>query len=318
MRYFLPNRKTLSAYYQSDNIELPLGGAPLHLAQKWDTLNKMDTQETTRIFDADSLLWGLASTVSGSSSFVSGAGLSAGVWLQIFHIHKGKQRTLFNKPRPIDSVSGSGQNPLLLKPTYLFRAGDSVMIEVKSTDPTNIQGVELVLFCNRLDGGTSPNQYQQIVLSQKADMLESAVSAQPPATDAPPVDARPLVLTSAQLTAYPNPGAAPVTIFSYQVPPGQRARIKRHALVNLAGGQIDMTGNVIWRFFVNGAPLKGLGAQISTIGTFQTPDEVVIWLTENDQFQVTVEVPNGQPVVPGNTAYRIIGWTEPLIKGLQS
>ena len=79
-----------------------------------------------------------------------------------------------------------------------------------------------------------------------------------------------------------------------------------------------MTGNVIWRFFVNGAPLKGLGAQISTIGTFQTPDEVVIWLTENDQFQVTVEVPNGQPVVPGNTAYRIIGWTEPLIKGLQS
>lgn len=150
MTYFLGNRGPLSAYYQADSIELPQGGAPVHLVNKWDALAQMDTQETTRIFDADTLLWGLTSSVTGTSAFVSPAGLAAGIFLQIYHIHQGGQRTLFNKPRPIDSVTGTGQKPFQLKPTYLFHAGDQVMVEVKSTDPTNAQKVEVVLFCNKV------------------------------------------------------------------------------------------------------------------------------------------------------------------------
>jgi hypothetical protein len=149
--YFLPNRKTLSAYYQALGVELPQGGAPLHLSQKWDALAQMDTQEQTRILDTDTILWGLAGSFVGASAYVSPAGLAAGVFLNIYHIHQGQQRALFNKPRPLDSVCGSGQLPFQLKPTYLFLAGDQVMIEVKSTDAQNALAVEVVLFCNKIN-----------------------------------------------------------------------------------------------------------------------------------------------------------------------
>jgi hypothetical protein len=161
----------------------------------------------------------------------------------------------------------------------------------------------------------SVNPFQAQVLQWKAATLAGAVSAPPPATDKPPVNTRPLVLTSTQQFNYPGPGLPAITIFSYQVPPGQLARIFRHALVHIGGNPPDMIGNVTWRFLVNGAPVKGLGAQIAQIGNFQTPDEVVLWLTENDLFTVTVEVAGLAPAQAGVTAYRINGWTQPLLKG---
>lgn len=150
MQYFLGNHGTLSAYFQAPSIEVPEGGAPVHLSQKWDALAAMDTQELTRIMDSDTVLWGIAGSISGTSGYVSPTGLAAGIFIQIYHIHQGQQRTLFNKHRPLDSVAGTGQKPMLLKPTYLFLAGDSVMVEVKSTDATNPQAVEVVLYCNKM------------------------------------------------------------------------------------------------------------------------------------------------------------------------
>lgn len=159
------------------------------------------------------------------------------------------------------------------------------------------------------------NPYQALVLQMKSNALATSASSQPPVTDRPPVNARPLVLTSTQQFNYPAPGAAALTIFQYQVPPGQLARVLEHALVHIGGNPPDMVGNVIWRFLVNGAPLKGLGAQIAQIGNFQTPDRVVLWLTENDVLQVTVEVLAAAPPQAGSTAYRINGFTQPLLKG---
>jgi hypothetical protein len=161
----------------------------------------------------------------------------------------------------------------------------------------------------------SVNDYQALVLQQKATSLAGAVSSPPTATEQPPVNARPLVLTSTQQFNYPAPGAAALTIFSYKVPPGQMTRVFEHSLVHIGGNPPDMIGNVIWRFLVNGAPLKGLGAQIAQIGNFQTPDRVVLWFTENDLYTVTVELIPAAPNQVGLTAYRINGWTQPLLKG---
>jgi hypothetical protein len=154
-----------------------------------------------------------------------------------------------------------------------------------------------------------------MILQRKANLQAAAADSSLPVTDTPPVSSRPLILTSSAPTNYPAAGAAAVVIFSYQVPRGQRARISQLALVALNGGQVDMQGNIIWRFTVNGAPLKGLGTQLSQIGTFSTPNPVTFWLTENDLFQITVEVAAGAPIQAGQTAARIAGWTEPLTKG---
>lgn len=330
MQYFLPRRKTLSSYFQPLNVEVPEGGDPCWQGFEFNPLAPMQALELTRVMNQDTVFWGITGQFTGGSA-------QTGVFMLITLIHNGVAIPLANKPMPLQNLCGSGANQFPIKPTLFVPAGDSIMVQVFSQDRTNNLNVEIVLFGNKVPAGwqnpatltpksglsglgrtssstSSVNPYQQMVLSGKSAQLDSL---QPPnidvAGDEAPVGAAPLVLTSSQQFPYPVPGAGPVTIFSYQVPPGQRVRIFEHALVNLGGGIVDMTGNVIWRFLVNGAPLKGLGAQLSQIGTFSTPDRVVIWLTENDLFQVTVESPNGVPQQAGNTAYRINGWTAPLL-----
>jgi hypothetical protein len=308
MQYFLPNRKTLSAMYQATNVELPMGGEPKHLSFKWDSLATMDTQELTLPIDGDYIAWGFTSrfSIAGSTN------ASAGVFIQIIHIHNGQPRSLFDKPRPIDSVSGSGQLPFLLKPTYPLFAGDSLQVIVISIDQVNAQQVEFSVFCNQIPGSLNP--YQRQVLDSKRKSLDNiSATYRDVQGDQAPSSASPLVL-GPTLTVYPAPGAAAVQIFSYQVPAGQRARIFEHALQHVGGNPPEQSGSgVIWRFKVNGWPLKGLGAQTAQIGAFTTPDRVVIWLKENDLFTVTVEIPNGGGAQAGSCGYRVVGWTAPLL-----
>ena len=158
------------------------------------------------------------------------------------------------------------------------------------------------------------NPYQQQVWNEKADMLANYVPPNKDATgDQAPLSAAPLVINQI-ITPYPNPGAGAVVINSYQVPTGQRARIVTHALQHAGGNPPEISNSgVLWRFLVNGAPLKGLGAVTSQIGAFATPVQTVIWLTENDLFQVTVELPAASPGQSGSSGYFASGWTAPLL-----
>lgn len=305
MRYQLPSI-IRTKYFQPRKEDMPQGGMPYWFPFDWNPLATMDVQELTRTIHQDVLLYAMTGTVTNKSL------ASVDVFSQIYHIHNGVQLPLFSKPSPMGVAFGSGQKPMPLLPTYFVPAGDQIQLEVRSQDRLNNLKVEATLF------GTGINysrltRLQKAVLDDKKRFLDSDQSdLKDLIGDQAPQTAAPLVRTSTQNFPYPAPGAAAQTIFSYQVPPGQRARIFEHALVHAGGAPPDMTGNVIWRFLVNGWPLKGLGSQIAQIGSFQTPDRVVIWLTENDLFQVTVETPAAGQQQNGATAYRIAGWTAPI------
>lgn len=314
MQYPLPNViRTL--YFQPRDEDVPEGGFPRHYQFRFNPLIPMDVQELTRQMATDVVFY------SGTANFTGASSPSVGVFAQLYHVHNGVQLPMFSKPSPLSIAFGSGQRPNPFIPTAFVPRGDSITVEVRSQDRVNNLNVEAVLFGADVNW-RNLTRFQKIVLDGKRRLLDKMVQTVAAgglsglgipshdwAGDKAPPGASPLVYTSTQQFPFPPPGAAPVTIFSYQVPPGQIARIFEHALVTLGGGIVDMTGNVIWRFLVNGWPLKGLGTQLSQIGTFSTPDKVVIWLQENDLFQVTVEVPATAPIQNGNTAYRINGWT---------
>ncbi len=311
MQYRLPSI-IRTKYFQPRNEDIPAGDAH-NLSFRFNPLLPMDVQELTRVMPHDVVFYAANGSFSGQSANLGG---QPPVFTQLYHIHNGLQLPMFNKPAPLSLAFGSGQKPNPILPTYFVPAGDSLMMEVRSQDRTNSMNVEGVLIGSAINYD-SLNKYQKMVLDSKRRQLDAT---QPPnkdiVGDQTPAGAAPLVLSSTQNFPYPLPAAAAIPIFSYQVPAGQRVRIFEHALVHIGGNPPDMIGNVIWRFLVNGWPLKGLGAQIAQIGSFSTPDRVVIWLTENDLFQVTVEVIAGAPAQIGSTAYRINGYTVPtLAKG---
>ena len=144
MQFFLPSRKTLSGLYQAPNVELPEGGAPLYESFAWtaslgNALAAMDSQELSRTFESDAVLWAIAGSFSG-----------AGAFIQITHFHGKSKREFYSNPRPLDSVAGPGSNPFLLVPTYAITAGDTIQVEAKSVDRNNAQNVEVVLYCNEV------------------------------------------------------------------------------------------------------------------------------------------------------------------------
>lgn len=155
---------------------------------------------------------------------------------------------------------------------------------------------------------------QRYILQNKTTQAAASVRPMVQPDAQAPAGSVPLLITTGSQIQVPAPGAAAVTILSRTVPAGQRDEIRQLALVFLGGNFFDMSGNIIWRFLVNGAPLKGLGTQIASIGTFATPAPVWFSLTENDQFVVTVEVPAAaNPIPNGPTACRIGGWTVPMV-----
>ena len=149
----------LSPYFQPPIEDLPPGGQGLPLSFQWGAgsnasrLVAMDSQEQTINLGDDLVIWGIHGSFDG-----------AGVFLQIIHIHNGKQRRLCNKPRPLDSICGNGQNPHLLTPTWPMKASDSIMVQVKSLDRVNPQNVEVVLLANLIKPYKSP--VQQSVLER--------------------------------------------------------------------------------------------------------------------------------------------------------
>lgn len=160
---------------------------------------------------------------------------------------------------------------------------------------------------------TSPlaiSRVQRKVLGLKFGMTDRAVAPLEQPDTLAPAGSVPLFWTTPQQTAMPGAGAGAINILNQTVPSGQLAEVRLLALVFLGGNQFDMSGNIIWRFLVNGAPLKGLGTQVSQIGSFQQPQPVWVSFTENDQVTVTVEVPAAaNPIPVGLTACRMIGWT---------
>jgi len=130
-----------------------------------------------------------------------------------------------------------------------------------------------------------------------------------------PTDARPFILTSIPAVLYPAPGAARVDVFSYTVPAGFMAFILKLAVINISGGFTDFSGNIVWRCLVNGAGVKGLENLTAQVGTLAAPlAGAVIALMERDIFEITVEVPAGQPPMPltATSAGEIVGFLYPL------
>ncbi len=132
----------------------------------------------------------------------------------------------------------------------------------------------------------------------------------------PPADSNPLIITANPFIAYPLPDVGPSTIITFTVPLGLFALITKLAIINYGGNPPDGSGNVVWRVLKNGGGIRGLSNLTSQVGTYAQPNDVVITLIENDVIAVTVEVPAGQPAMPGGstTAARFHGFTLPLVE----
>lgn len=164
------------------------------------------------------------------------------------------------------------------------------------------------------------NQPQALVLKSKLQQLSSYKSPQWVGLQniLPPANSRPFIVTPNPFPAYPAPGTGPITVISYQVPPGMFAVIAYLAIVHIGGGFVDGTGSVIWRVLVNGAGVKGLEALSSQLGAYNNPNIVQIVLMENDIIQVTAEVPAGEAAMIGTTAARFHGFAVPVVKGVSA
>lgn len=130
----------------------------------------------------------------------------------------------------------------------------------------------------------------------------------------PPMNSRPFIVTPNPFPVYPAPAAAAITVITYTVPIGQVAIINYLAVVNIGGGFVDGSGNIIWRVLRNGAALKGLNNLQSQVGTYAAPVPVAILGTEGDVLSVTAEVPAAAPPAAGTTAARFHGFTVPVVR----
>ena len=122
---FLPNRKTLSEYYRPQQDQLPPGDLKI-LCFDFENVATLDTGEQSQPFEKDFVVWGI------TGGIVNLADPAAQFRVQLFHAHAGKQRALFGKPQLNVNCLGSGQLPVLLRTTYLFTPGDSLLCEVNS------------------------------------------------------------------------------------------------------------------------------------------------------------------------------------------
>jgi len=116
--------------------------------------------------------------------------------------------------------------------------------------------------------------------------------------DVPPPDARPIVVVSQPYPFYPAPGAAAQLLLNYVVPVGFNSVFNFMAIFHVGGGYVNGSGNVIWRVLVNGAGWKGMNNLQSQFGSDSAPINTYIHLVENDNLQITAEIPLGQAAMP--------------------
>ena len=136
----------------------------------------------------------------------------------------------------------------------------------------------------------------------------------------PPADSAPFIITPNPFPAYPAPGAGPIIVISYNVPPGLMAVVYALAVVHVGGNPPDGTGNVVWRVLKNNSGVNGLNNLTSQVGTYAAPNLFTIVLIENDTLIVTAEVPALQNPMPvgATTAARFHGWTYPLVEATKN
>ncbi len=168
---------------------------------------------------------------------------------------------------------------------------------------------------------TPLQQIQQHMLSLRLNSLglaQPAIGLQ--RLDVPPPDATPNIVVTTPYSNYPAPGAAAIVILSETVPAGFNEVFNLIAVFASQGGVVNGSGNVIWRVLIDGASVQGMDNLQSQLGSDAQPIPTYIHLIELSTIQITVEVPAGQPALPGTTGARLHGYRYPVnrtIGGMQ-
>ena len=169
-------------------------------------------------------------------------------------------------------------------------------------------------------------QQQKSILNTKASLVQSAAPWIHPGLSSAsnaPSDANSFTVTTAPsgstvypFVAYPAPGAGPVNVISFTVPPSKVALIRYLSISHYGGNDPSGTGQVIWRVLQNGGGLQGLNSLSVTVGTQASPQLLPAPIVgmENDTIIVTVEVAAGfDPMGQGQgTAAAFWGFAYPL------
>ena len=164
---------------------------------------------------------------------------------------------------------------------------------------------------------------QKATLDAKAWAVQNAPNSINPALNFynPPADSDYFTVTPNPFPNYPAVGSGPIILIAFSIPPSKVGVIRKMAIVHFGGNPPDGTGKVIWRVLKNKAGLRGLGTLTAQYGTFAAPVELAIYGTENDTFEVTVEVPkylpdgvtpNLGPPLGSTTGARFDGFYYPL------
>ena len=104
-----------------------------------------------------------------------------------------------------------------------------------------------------------------------------------------------------------NPGAL---ILSYPVPPGYQGVIKKIALVSLAGGFVDFSGEIVFRVFIDQSPVQNYENIPFQIGTLAQPDDTFIPVEGGSTIYIYVQTFTVPPP-SGQAAARIEGYQWP-------
>jgi hypothetical protein len=158
------------------------------------------------------------------------------------------------------------------------------------------------------------SDYQKVA----AQLKSQAIGQMPPFFDPSltqflqPLDAKQFVATPPLNIAFPVPGAAAVTVLSYQAPVGTMAVINELAVTYIGANPPDGQGNMTWSLLINGGAVKGLNNQTRQLGTDANPNAVNIRLIEGDIASIILSVPAGKVAPVGTLTARFMGWTYPI------
>lgn len=140
------------------------------------------------------------------------------------------------------------------------------------------------------------NADQQRVLQFKRELLHSQKPTIQPEANLQTGSTKPWQVISpggqAQI-AYPALNANAVILCSYTVPPGMSGVLKKLAIVHngAAGSFVDNSGDAVWHVTLNGASVPGYETILCQLGSFEIPNDVYVFLQENDTLAIWVQGP---------------------------
>lgn len=133
--FFLPNRKTLTRHYLPRPDHLPDGLLRM-LAFDIPAVNALQTLEKSRTIEQRFLCWAIAATDTDAADFR----------VQIYHLHEGKQSSLYVRHMVRNDVVGTGSLPTILTVPKIFEQGDTVTVEVRNLSANNGANIQVVLW----------------------------------------------------------------------------------------------------------------------------------------------------------------------------